>query len=574
MKKGLIIFSLFVSCFSLLFVLGANKKSSQEIETFDNILCKEELLANRVINTASESVLNNIEFVENVEMNDYVKSLNFQAKKEENTYAIRMVAEVKVNLNEGVYQTLENIDSGLSIVLSDGVKENKTINKEVTNYYKSLGAGAEIVNPTEGYLFVTSSLDNIPETYFDSLALNVTAFVKDSTSEEVSYTKVVNRSVYLGEVLGTDIVNGNFENGLRGWENVGNIGDASDATLYWADNLPLLNEGTKSFRGDIHEPGKGSLTSTSFVVSNLGVSLLMGGARNVDLTKILVVDAENDTVYATFVNNYFTDPTCSLALVYQNALLPESALGRRCVIKVVDNSEGGFGFVNLDDVRVNQTETELNASEAEFKQMVLDSYSEELQANNAIRFLNDYYAGKICNGGFDFDLRGWELVSGSVPGEIYDKGYYWNNEANKVNADGKYFAGYEINPGINFEDKTGILRSRPFLVSAGDWLSFKYSGGNNTNTYIRIINAKTGEVVAVFLNNHHEDGKMNQFKYQFTAEDLNGANELCIEIYDQGINAWGCLGVDSFVLSKAEPTFAEEVTVFVAENSKDAESIK
>ena len=69
---------------------------------------------------------------------------------------------------------------------------------------------------------------------------------------------------------------------------------------------------------------------------------------------------------------------------------------------------------------------------------------------------------------------------------------------------------------------------------------------------------------------------MNQFKYQFTAEDLNGTNELCIEIYDQGIkiNGWGCLGVDSFVLSKTEPTFAEEVTVFVAENSKDAESIK
>lgn len=164
---------------------------------------------------------------------------------------------------------------------------------------------------------------------------------------------------YLGKDNEYQVDNGDFEAGLLyGWTKVGNIGNVSNETVWWAERLPFNKDGEYFFNGWLGaESDKGTLESRSFTLGGSGlISFKLGGGKNRDLCYVEIYDKTADKVIARYANTEFRDngiapndlKGSNLANMVQYKADLSGYIGHELVIRIVDNAENDWGVIFAD----------------------------------------------------------------------------------------------------------------------------------------------------------------------------------------------------------------------------------
>ena len=354
------------------------------------------------------------------------------------------------------------------------------------------------------------------------------------------------------------VVNGGFETGdLTGWTLEGQkIGKVTNASGWWAENLPYNKKGAHLFSGIVDEGAgvleshKGTLTSSAFTVGGSGyITYLLGGGGNPLECYISIIDAETEEEVARFANRLFNDKGIGIInngsnlanMVWYKADLSEF-MGRSLKIRVVDNATSGWGLITVDSFVTYYRElvgVPTKAHEA------VDIMPEPLP--DTVLGENDPY--QVLNGDFESgDLTGWTLekTGGETEiGYLSEQEVFWKNADKPYNKDGRFlFTGIEDVKG-SMEAAKGTLTSSTFTVGGCGFITFKLGGGYNPECYIEIVDASTNQAVAKYHNDKEgNEGYMFLFKADLT--QFMGT-EVYIRVVDNAENAWGCLAVDSFI---------------------------
>jgi hypothetical protein len=359
------------------------------------------------------------------------------------------------------------------------------------------------------------------------------------------------------------VQNGTFETGdLTGWtaswsNEQDRIGYVSGANGWWNENLPYNKKGNYLFTGIDDEGKTGTLTSSSFTVGGSGyITYLLGGGGNPRDCYLSVLDAETGEELARFANRYFHDLGIGLInrgsnlanMVYYKANL-SAFIGRNVRLQLVDNATSSWGLLTADSFITYYATQEAVPANAYDALDILPKAT--LGADNEYQVLNgDFETG---------DLTGWTM-EGNILG-VANNDVWWN-EWFAFNKDGGYFlsgwAGEEV--------ATGTLTSSTFTVGGCGVITFKLSGGKNTNLCrVEIVDAQTGEVLSVYGNTKFAEStkpyyyngqpidlakegvyKANMVEYK---ADLSAdmGREVYIRIVDEATNDWGLFFVDSFI---------------------------
>ncbi|MBR1867055.1 MAG: hypothetical protein IJ800_00535, partial [Clostridia bacterium] len=317
------------------------------------------------------------------------------------------------------------------------------------------------------------------------------------------------------------IVNGGFETGdLTGWTLDGDIGEITDASGWWNENLPYNKKGRYLFSGIAKEGGTGTLTSSAFTLGGSGyITYLLGGGGNGKLCYISVIDADTGAELARYHNRYFNDrgiQTINSGSNLANMVLYKADLsaylGRSLKIRVVDNASSGWGLMTCDSFVTCYNSIEGVPTEAKLAKNILPSES-------ALGESDPY---QVTNGDFETgDLTGWSLYRGTYGagdiGYVSMQEVYWKDLTKQYGMGGTYlFTGIEDVSG-SFEYYTGVLESSAFTVGGCGYITFKLGGGKNPDCYVEIVDASTGETLAKYHNDNMNEGRLIQYKADLTA---------------------------------------------------------
>jgi len=162
---------------------------------------------------------------------------------------------------------------------------------------------------------------------------------------------------------------------------------------------------------------------------------------------------------------------------------------------------------------------------------------------------------RIENPGFETgDLTGWTVVEGDAfgPNSVSDETTWWAEQI-PYNQEGTY----HLNGWKSDEAATGTLRSGTFELGGSSWISFKLGGAKNpAKTYINVVEADTGQIVARYGNSAFADKGFpnpaqgmrlaNMQQYKANLSDQSG-KKLYVEIVDRASSDWGVIFADAFL---------------------------
>ena len=352
------------------------------------------------------------------------------------------------------------------------------------------------------------------------------------------------------------VTNGGFETGdLTGWTlEGGKIGQVTNASGWWNENLPYNKKGNYLFSGIVNEAdgvlesNKGTLTSSAFTVGGSGyITYLLGGGGNPLECYISIIDAETGEELVRFANRLFNDKGIGIInhgsnlanMVLYKADLSEF-MGRSVKIKVVDNSENNWGLITVDSFVTYYKDV---AGVPEKANLAIDIKPAPLP--DTVLGENNPY--QVINGDFETgDLTGWTLEGEAEIGYVSGQDVFWKNADKSYNKDGRFlFTGIEDVKG-SMEFAHGTLTSSAFTIGGCGYITFKLGGGYNPNCYIEIVDDQTNTVLARYHNDNESsnEGYMFLFKADLTA--FMGM-EVYIRVVDNASADWGCLAVDSFI---------------------------
>ena len=345
------------------------------------------------------------------------------------------------------------------------------------------------------------------------------------------------------------VENGGFETGdLTGWVADGDkIGQVTNASGWWNENLPYNKKGTWLFSGIADEAGRGTLTSSAFTVGGSGyITFLLGGGGNPLECYISIIDAETEEELARYANRLFNDKGIGIInngsnlanMVLYKADLSEF-MGRSLKIRVVDNATSNWGLITVDSFVTYYKEAAgvpASANEA------VDIKPAPLP--DTVLGENDPY--QVLNGDFESgDLTGWTISENAI-GYVSGQDVFWKNADRPYNKDGRFlFTGIEDVMG-SMEAAHGTLTSSKFTIGGISFITFKLGGGYNQECYIEIVDAQTNVAIAKYHNDNESSNEGRMFCFKADLTEFMG-REVYIRVVDNASADWGCLAVDSFI---------------------------
>ena len=328
--------------------------------------------------------------------------------------------------------------------------------------------------------------------------------------------EVDNASIY-------QVYNGNFDNGLDGWLKDGDLGDISEAKTYWGGDFNNDGKFFSAYEPVDKEGAMGTLRSSVFTVGGSGwITYQLAGVEGGDYIYMDIIDAVSGLVLARFYNNQ----PASCTLVSYKADL-SALMGKLVYIQFTDHAMKDYGLIFCDSF-VTYYENSL----AENGDYVL--------ATNIIE-----RAYNIANGGFETgNISGWRNVWGNTCALVSDENFF----AGTYNRDGNWCFS-----GLPCENDKGLTRSTSFVLKKNGTISFKLGATDHNETYVRVVDARTGATLAAFRN-HLSSGTdsrayLNQYHYTFdNAEDVTCYFEIFDNAQDND-GIWRLCVVDSVVVN-------------------------
>ena len=335
------------------------------------------------------------------------------------------------------------------------------------------------------------------------------------------------------KVSGTiyDVFNGGFEMGNnQGWWNNGEIGLVTNATGYWADNIPYgkhgeyLFTGVESFGADtMREGNKGSLTSSLFEIGGSGyITFMLGGGGN-EHCYVQVIDAVTNEVIARYHQQEQEDAKLKTYVADLS-----QHIGRSARIQVIDYASGGWGCVSFDNVVTYYKST--------------DDLPEAITANH-------YEIYNVANGSFENGLDGWTMniteagahnTLGWVESSEHDAGWYTKNDNRK---DGNNLFTFVRPDGTNCENTKGTLNSSVFKLKKDSFVSFRFGGAGTRDVRVELVRVD-GTVIATFYN--EVPGKINTEMFAYYYQYQGETADCFFRVVDYSTSNYGCFVVDDF----------------------------
>ena len=167
------------------------------------------------------------------------------------------------------------------------------------------------------------------------------------------------------------VANGNFENGLYGWELNNALGDApfagvDEKATFWGEGYPMFNVGKyfSSYADGASEGSQGTLTSPYFTVNSEYATYMLGGAGNHNV--YITIEDKNGNVLALYRNTKFADlPAGDYSLEDKRAMIGDTVFlanfvtykvdltafaGQEIRFVIHDYASSGWGVVFFDEL--------------------------------------------------------------------------------------------------------------------------------------------------------------------------------------------------------------------------------
>ena len=393
--------------------------------------------------------------------------------------------------------------------------------------------GTDITPENSLYTFTFNSYtEAITYEVFDVTA----SYELDGVQKSINYTY----KLAMRDTTAYRLVNGGFEDGLTGWDKVGNIGDVSADTSYWVnewenDGKGYLfgMDGEKMFSAyapGAEESAVGVLTSSTFVIGGSGfVTFKVGAMKDGNYVYVDVVDAETKEILVRYYNGLWAEYTDELksgcTLIAYKADLSELA-GKEVFFRISDNADSGYGLFFADSFNTY--------------------YETEPEGFNVATPVSYNISGTIYdvfNGGFEMgDVQGW--WNNGEPGKVTDAEAFFSGVAYGKNGIFLYSGVEDFEAGNGREGNRGVLTSSIFEIGGTGYISFMLGGGGNTLCYVQIIDSTTGEILARYHQQAMQDAVLIQYVADLSAYIGRTAR---IQVVDQAENNWGCVSFDNVV---------------------------
>jgi sucrose-6-phosphate hydrolase SacC (GH32 family) len=329
----------------------------------------------------------------------------------------------------------------------------------------------------------------------------MTSSSRSSSSVSTSSSNAVQTSS-LASSQASGLLVYDFEAGnLDGWTIEGSafsIAAISSDTQFW-DGIPFNQQGVRhlwSFKAGGDQP-QGRMTTNAFTLGGDGIiRLKVSGGNDINNLYVAVVHAGT--------NNILARVTGSDTEAYAEVSMNMSAyLGENLQVQLVDTSSGGFGHINIDDLRI-PTGPAVSYKILDFETGTLAGWTAQGAAFTAADVTSDSCYWAEC---FSFKRQG--------------NFHLWG-----------FKAGGDIDQ--------GELRSETFTLGGNGQIRALISGGNDLqNLYLALIDDQNGaELMRITGNNAEEFVEKTMDASAFTGR------RCYLKVVDQATGGWGHLNLD------------------------------
>ena len=417
-----------------------------------------------------------------------------------------------------IYDVVELGGSDIIINFADSVVNEG----ELALTYSAKHGEVDITLDGTSYTF-TPAGSYSHEVIYETFTVTI-SYVANGEAAFVTYTYKLG----LFDSTAFKLENGGFENGMDGWTVVGNIGDVSSEKTYWNGEFGMDGEGMFSaYAPGATEGAVGTLTSSTFKVGGSGfVTFKLGAMRDENYVYIDVVDAETKQILARYYNGLWERDVTHCTLVAYKANLSEF-MGKDVFFRISDNADSDYGLFFADSF--------------------ITYYANEPEGFNAATPVSYAVSGTVYdvfNGDFEMGgNQGWWNI-GEI-GVVTNANGYWGDNIPYEKVGNYLFTGVESYGADTMrEGNTGTLTSSVFEIGGTGMISFKLGGGGNELCYVQIIDAVTGEALAMY----HQQAQRDAVLIQYTA-DLSAyiGRTVRIQVVDQASSGWGCVSFDNVV---------------------------